>query len=87
MHNITASIPYISILYVPYDCLHIYTHIYIYLYLYIHDICINLLSSGVRCVHKFWCNPSLPVGEAARSKSKLTDLVRSAVVLARSATW
>ena len=84
MHNITASTPYISILYVPYDCLHIYTH---YIYIYIHDICINLLSSGVRCAHKFWGNPSLQVGEAARSKSKLTDLVRSAVVLARSATW
>ena len=44
----------------------------------------------------FWCSmcPQIlgqthlfQVGEAARSKSKLTDLVRSAVVLARSATW
>lgn len=66
---------------------HMIAFTYIPIYKYIHDICINLLSSGVRCAHKFWGNPSLQVGEAARSKSKLTDLVRSAVVLARSATW
>ena len=34
------------------------SHLYpLYLYIYIHDICINSLSSGVRCVRKFWGKP------------------------------